>query len=81
VQDPTGLFTTRLQRVEAAEVGLVRPVLVEALDGFVDAGSGRRLAREHLLNALDSQLVVSFDVDQLLDYRARRPEMTFTTDH
>jgi hypothetical protein len=78
VQDPTGLFTTRLQPTEA---GLVRPVLVEALDGFVDAGSGRRLAREHLLNALDSQLVVSFDVDQLLDYRARRPEMTFTTDH
>lgn len=78
MQDPTGLFTTRLQPSEA---GLVRPVLVEALDGFVDAGNGRRLAREHLLNALDSQLVVSFDVDQLLDYRARRPEMTFTTDH
>jgi proteasome assembly chaperone (PAC2) family protein len=81
VQDPTGLFTTRLQPSEAAEAGLVRPVLVEALDGFVDAGSGRRLAREHLLNALDSQVLVSFDVDQLLDYRARRPEMTFTTDH
>jgi hypothetical protein len=81
VQDPTGLFTTRLQSAEAAELGLVRPVLVEALDGFADAGSGRRLAREHLLNALDSQLVISFDVDQLLDYRARRPEMTFTTDH
>jgi hypothetical protein len=78
VQDPTDLFTTFLQ---PAEANLARPVLVEALDGFVDAGSGRRLAREHLLNALDSQLLVSFDVDQLLDYRARRPEMTFTTDH
>lgn len=78
MQDPTDLFTTRLQ---PAEAGLARPVLVEALDGFVDAGNGRRLAREHLLNALDSQLLVSFDVDQLLDYRARRPEMTFTTDH
>jgi hypothetical protein len=75
------LFTTRLQPTEAAAAGLVRPVLVEALDGFGDAGSGRRLAREHLLTALDSQLLVSFDVDQLLDYRARRPEMTFTTDH
>jgi predicted ATP-grasp superfamily ATP-dependent carboligase len=78
VQDPTGLFTTQLHPSAA---GLVRPVLVEALDGFVDAGSGRRLAREHLLNALDTQLLVSFDVDQLLDYRGRRPEMTFTTDH
>jgi predicted ATP-grasp superfamily ATP-dependent carboligase len=79
VLDPTGLFTTRLQPAEAS--GLVRPVLVEALDGFVDAGSGRRLACEHLLNALDSELLVSFDVDQLIDYRSRRPEMTFTTDH
>lgn len=81
MQDPTDLFTTLLHPSDAAEAGLVRPVLVEALDGFVDAGSGRRLAREHLLNALDSQLVVRFDVDQLLDYRARRPEMTFTSDH
>jgi len=60
---------------------LARPVLVQALDGFVDAGSGRRLAREHLLNALDSEPLVTFDVDQLVDYRSRRPEMTFTTDH
>lgn len=81
MQDPAGLFTTLLQPADAAAAGVARPVLVEALDGFVDAGSGRRLAREHLLNALDSDLVVSFDVDQLLDYRARRPEMTFTTDH
>ena len=53
MQDPTDLFTTQLSPTEAVEAGLVRPVLVEALDGFVDAGSGRRLAREHLLNALD----------------------------
>ncbi len=76
--DPIDLFTSPLP---AAPAGLERPVLIEALDGFVDAGSGRRLAREHLLNALDSELLVSFDVDQLFDYRARRPEMTFTTDH
>lgn len=60
---------------------LTQPVLIQALDGFVDAGHGRRLAREHLLEALESQPLVSFDIDQLLDYRARRPEMTFTTDH
>ena len=60
---------------------LDRPILVQALDGFVDAGGGRRLAREHLLGALDSEPLVSFDVDQLLDYRSRRPEMTFTRDH
>jgi|SRR5919201_684252 hypothetical protein len=75
MQDPTALFTIH------AVPDLGRPVLLQALDGFVDAGSGRRLAREHLLNALDSEPLVSFDVDQLLDYRSRRPEMTFTTDH
>jgi hypothetical protein len=75
VQDPTALFTI------GARPDLVRPVLVQALDGFVDAGNGRRLAREHLLNALDSEPLVTFDVDQLLDYRSHRPEMTFTTDH
>jgi predicted ATP-grasp superfamily ATP-dependent carboligase len=78
VLDPIDLFTSPLP---APPAGLERPVLIEALDGFVDAGSGRRLAREHLINALDSELLVSFDVDQLFDYRARRPEMTFTTDH
>ncbi len=75
MQDPATLFTT------SAQPDLIRPVLVEALDGFVDAGSGRRLAREHLLDALDSEPLVTFDVDQLFDYRSRRPEMTFTRDH
>lgn len=75
MQDPTALFTV------GALPNMGRPVLVQALDGFVDAGSGRRLAREHLLNALDSEPLVSFDVDQLLDYRSQRPEMTFTSDH
>ena len=57
------------------------PVLVQALDGFVDAGGGRRLAREALLSAHGSAVLATFDVDALLDYRARRPIMTFAEDH
>src|SRR3954447_21254139 len=57
------------------------PVLVEMLDGFVDAGAARRLAREHLLAALPSLGVATFDVDLLYDYRARRPTMLFAQDH
>jgi predicted ATP-grasp superfamily ATP-dependent carboligase len=57
------------------------PVLVEMLDGFVDAGAGRRLAREHLVAALPSVVVATFDVDLLFDYRARRPPMLFVEDH
>src|SRR4051794_5689825 len=55
-------------------------VLVEMLDGFIDAGAARRLAREHLL-AGPSQVVARFDVDLLYDYRARRPPMLFVENH
>jgi len=57
------------------------PVLIQALDGFVDAGSAKRLAREHLLESHGSRVVATFDVDVLLDYRARRPAMTYDEDH
>jgi proteasome assembly chaperone (PAC2) family protein len=56
-------------------------VLVEALDGFVDAGHGVRLAREHLLDSFEPQLVARFDVDELHDYRSRRPTIIFDDDH
>ncbi|MCA1713130.1 MAG: PAC2 family protein, partial [Actinobacteria bacterium] len=74
--DPSELFELDPDRPE-----LDRPVLVQALDGFIDAGGGKRLAREHLLAMAPSQVVARFDVDQLLDYRARRPAMLFVEDH
>ena len=57
------------------------PVLVHALEGFSDAGHAIRLAAEHLTGTLDSELVASFAIDDLLDYRSRRPMMTFKSDH
>ncbi|WP_322860070.1 PAC2 family protein [Mycobacterium europaeum] len=57
------------------------PVLVHALEGFSDAGHAIRLASSHLKAALDTELVASFAIDELLDYRSRRPMMTFKTDH
>lgn len=57
------------------------PVLVHGLAGFIDAGQGGRLAVEHLLEHLEHRLVATFDVDRLLDYRSRRPLMTFEGDH
>ncbi|HSF26973.1 MAG TPA: PAC2 family protein [Actinomycetes bacterium] len=56
-------------------------VLLHALSGFVDAGAGVRLSREHLLRSLEHRVLARFDVDQLLDYRARRPLMSFVEDH
>ena len=63
------------------EADLGRPVLVQTLTGFVDAGNATFLAREHLRTALDARLVATFDADQLIDYRSRRPPMIFLEDH
>ncbi|MEV6966656.1 PAC2 family protein [Hamadaea sp. NPDC051192] len=86
MRDPQELFelAPELTGPEAADLG--RPVLLHALSGFIDAGGAGRLAREHLLDVLEPALpgqsvVASFDIDQLLDYRARRPLMDFAADH
>lgn len=57
------------------------PVLIHAMEGFSDAGHAVRLAAEHLRNNLEVEVVASFAIDDLLDYRSRRPMMTFKTDH
>jgi hypothetical protein len=76
VLDPSGLFEMTGDLPE-----LERPVLLQALDGFVDAGSAVQLAREHVTSTLNARLVARFDIDQLLDYRSRRPTMKFVEDH
>jgi proteasome assembly chaperone (PAC2) family protein len=53
------------------------PVLVHAVRGFVDAGNAGQLAAGHLLEELTVTRLATFDADQLLDYRSRRPTMTF----
>ncbi len=58
-----------------------RPIMLEALTGVVDAGNAVSLAGEHLLTALDHRIIATFDVDQLLDYRSRRPTMILSEDH
>jgi len=51
------------------------------LDGFIDAGAAGRLLTAHLLSTLEHEQVATFDIDSLLDYRSRRPIMTFAKDH
>ncbi len=57
------------------------PVLVTALDGFLDAGNASALAVSHLTGAGTGRVVASFEVDEFYDYRARRPPLTFLEDH
>lgn len=51
------------------------PVLVMFLEGWIDAGLGAANAASALLDQLDTTPVASFDTDELLDHRARRPVM------
>ncbi|MGS0685964.1 PAC2 family protein [Nakamurella sp. GG22] len=73
--EPGELYELHLERAEIEQ--LAEPVLIVALDGYIDAGSGVKLAVDHLLSTLEHTVVGTFDVDQLIDYRARRPTLTY----
>jgi hypothetical protein len=57
------------------------PVMVVALQGFLDAGSAAVTAVSHLHEGFAGRVVATFEVDALYDYRARRPLLTFREDH
>jgi hypothetical protein len=76
VLDPSGLYELAAELPE-----LDRPVLLVAMTGFVDAAAATKIAAEHLRETGDPVDVATFDVDQLYDYRARRPPMLFVEDH
>jgi proteasome assembly chaperone (PAC2) family protein len=54
---------------------LESPVLVQALEGWIDAGLGAATAIQSILGSTDTTTVATFDADVLLDHRARRPTM------
>jgi len=49
------------------------PVLVLAVEGWIDAGLAAATAADVLSDELDTITVARFSTDDLLDYRARRP--------
>ncbi len=56
-------------------------VLLHAFDGFVDAGSAVSAVCQHLTADDAGTVVARFDVDQLVDHRARRPVLRLDGDH
>ena len=56
------------------------PILIHALDGFLGAGSAARMAADQLRSG-HGEVVHEFDIDSMLDYRARRPMIAFREDH
>lgn len=71
---------TPMYTVEHAADESVSPrVLLHHFDGAMDAGHAGALAVEQLLMTLPHERLATFDADSLVDYRARRPTMTFST--
>jgi predicted ATP-grasp superfamily ATP-dependent carboligase len=56
-------------------------VLVHVLTGFLDAGAAPTVAVDHLLDQLPQRTLATFESDDFIDYRARRPLMTYLRDH
>lgn len=76
--EPSSLY--RLE-TDSARQPLHAPLLHVSLEGFMDAGNVRSQVTEHLLEHLEHTVVASFDMDSLIDYRSRRPQMTFDRDN
>ena len=55
--------------------------MVLSLDGFLDAGNAAARPSSTSRTLSDGPVVATFDVDELHDYRARRPPMSFVRDH
>ena len=55
--------------------------MVHAFSGFVDAGHSIRQAVSHMTTNLPHEKVAELSIDDIYDYRARRPVMTFDRDH
>lgn len=66
-EGPPGIYELHIHST------LERPVMVVALEGWVDAGLGADSAVSALLSAGPTELVATFDGEVLIDQRARRP--------
>ena len=52
---------------------IVDPVLIVAMEGWIDAGYGAQTALTHLLDIMDTDVLATFDTEYFIDQRARRP--------
>lgn len=55
--------------------------LLIGMRGHADAGHVVSQVRTELLDSLNPRLIASFDTDQLVNYRERRPQISFLGDH
>lgn len=72
---------SQLYRFYEPELDISGLPLVALVSGFTDSGNTISQLSDHLFANLDSELILRFDNDQLLDYRSRRPVLFFEKDH
>lgn len=77
--DPSLLYS--VDRDVAQKVLGTEPALVHLFDGYIDAGNVTHGMAAYLLAECEHEVLVDFDLDQLHDYRSRRPQMVFDTNH
>ena len=75
-RDPEELFELTQAAPEVAGAPLLHH-----LEGFIDAGGAGRLLAEHLLQDYEHVTIARFDAARLIDYRSRRPLMTYENSH
>ncbi|MEU7042505.1 PAC2 family protein [Streptomyces varsoviensis] len=79
--DPQGLYEWEPKGLAVADLALAQDsaglVMLYHFDGYIDAGETGEQIVERLLDGLPHQVVARFDHDRLVDYRARRPLLTF----
>jgi hypothetical protein len=84
VLDPQDLYTWEPKGLAVVDVALAQEsaglVMLYHFDGYIDAGETGDQIVERLLDAMPHQVVARFDHDRLVDYRARRPLLTFRRD-
>jgi hypothetical protein len=75
------LYTINLAAAEALaskrQAGTERPVMLYAFEGFIDSGIAAGLAIGDFVRRDKTERLVTFNTDQLLNYRSRRPPIVY----
>lgn len=77
--DPESLYAGNIGLFHSPELKGLN--MLVGFTGFADAGHVVQQVNAELLEALDAETVAVFDADQLIDYRSRRPQISFVEDH
>ncbi|MGW1142383.1 PAC2 family protein, partial [Streptomyces zhihengii] len=84
MDDPQGLYEWDPKGLAVVDTALAQEsaglVMLYHFEGYIDAGETGEQIVEHVLDSLPHQVVARFDHDKLVDYRARRPLLTFRRD-